>query len=776
MNRVKQAVMLLAFSIAITSNCLSIQARRAAPEVTLTVPANGETAVAADQKIRITFSKQINPSTINHKTFILKNEATNKHISGKLRYSRKRKMVSFKPKKPLADDTQYFFKIKGNDQCSLQVKDWHDRAMKDNYKFSFSTGSNISSDINAPMISFTNPENGDTNVAINSKITATFNEIIDSNTLEFNLKQGGELVTGIVSYLDKTAMFTPDSNLASNLEYVATITNQVKDLNGNALANNYVWSFTTGVNIDNSAPSVRTVSPVNATTNIALNTSLSVEFSEALDQSTVNNNTFILEQGSTLISGTVTYSGRIATFHPTSNLATNSSYKATVTNQVKDLVGNALANNYVWSFSTGANVDNTLPSVELVSPVNGSTNVAINSSLSVDFSEELDQSTVNSNSFILQQGTTLIPGTVTYSDRTATLHPTTSLVSNSSYKATITTQVNDLVGNALASNYVWSFTTSETLDTLAPTVELVSPVNGSTNVAINSSLSVDFSEELDQLTVNSNTFILEQGTTLISGTVTYSGRTAVFHPTTNLVSDSTYRATVVNQVKDLAANTLASNYVWNFTTGTDLNQNEIVVLRSTSDFAILAGSTVTNTGPTIVNGNLGLSPGSAVTGFPPGSINGVEHINDTTSAQAKLDLTAAYNDAAGRTLAPVTVAGNIGGQTLAPGLYKSTSTLAISGGDLTLDALGDANAVFIFQVASGFTVTSGRQVILSGGALASNIFWQVGTSATIGTTATFKGNILADQSITFETGASLVGRALTRIGAVSLDSNIISKP
>ena len=122
------------------------------------------------------------------------------------------------------------------------------------------------------------------------------------------------------------------------------------------------------------------------------------------------------------------------------------------------------------------------------------------------------------------------------------------------------------------------------------------------------------------------------------------------------------------------------------------------------------------------------------------------------------------------------MSGNLGGQTLAPGLYKSTSSLAISSGDLTLDAQGDANAVFIFQMASTLTTTVGRQIILSGGAKAGNVYWQVGTSATLGTTSVFKGNILADQSITLTTGATLNGRALTRIGAVALDSNAITTP
>lgn len=201
-----------------------------------------------------------------------------------------------------------------------------------------------------------------------------------------------------------------------------------------------------------------------------------------------------------------------------------------------------------------------------------------------------------------------------------------------------------------------------------------------------------------------------------------------------------------------------------------------LVLGAAANFAVLAGSTVANTGFTTVNGDLGLSPGSAVTGFPPGTVTGTKHVADSVAAQAKLDLTTAYNDAAGRTVGVVTVAGNLGGMTLPPGLYKSTSSLEISSGDLTLDAQGDANAVFIFQMASTLTTTSGRQVILSGGAKASNVFWQVGSSATLGTTSVFKGTIMADQSITLTTGAMLDGRALTRVAAVTLDSNTITIP
>jgi len=201
-----------------------------------------------------------------------------------------------------------------------------------------------------------------------------------------------------------------------------------------------------------------------------------------------------------------------------------------------------------------------------------------------------------------------------------------------------------------------------------------------------------------------------------------------------------------------------------------------VVLAGASGFAVLAGSAITSTGATNITGNLGLSPGTSIGGFPPGILVGTKEINTNLATQGKLDLTAAYNDAAGRTCTDiVTLSGNIGGLTLTPGLYKTTSSLAISSGDLTFDAKGNADAVFIIQIASSLTTTSGRQVFLKGSAKASNIFWQVGSSVTFGTTSAFKGTVMAMQSITFNTGATLDGQALARIGGAVLAGNTIVK-
>ena len=194
-----------------------------------------------------------------------------------------------------------------------------------------------------------------------------------------------------------------------------------------------------------------------------------------------------------------------------------------------------------------------------------------------------------------------------------------------------------------------------------------------------------------------------------------------------------------------------------------------VGLGTAGNFAVLAGSTVTNTGPSVISGSVGLAPGSAVTGFPPGIvIAGTTQVANGVALQAKNDLVTAYNDAAGRS-STATVSGDLAGRTLTPGVYTSASSLGLSG-QLTLDAQGNPSAVFVFQAGSSLIVGSGSEINLIGGAQACNVYWQVGSSATIGTSSAFVGNILALTSITMTTGATLQGSALARNGAVTLDT------
>jgi len=217
-------------------------------------------------------------------------------------------------------------------------------------------------------------------------------------------------------------------------------------------------------------------------------------------------------------------------------------------------------------------------------------------------------------------------------------------------------------------------------------------------------------------------------------------------------------------------NLAAVNYTFTFVNGTltVVAAPAPVDLRTTANFAVLAGSTITNAGPSVVNGNLGLSPGSSITGFPPGTINGTADVNDGAAIQGKTDLTTAYNDAAGRaTTTTLADAENLGGKTFCTGVYTSASSLGITG-TLTLDGQGDPNAVFIFQMGSTLTTASDSSVELINGAKSDNIFWQVGSSATLGTNSTLNGTILAFTSITAD-GATVHGGLLAKNGAVTLD-------
>ncbi len=435
----------------------------------------------------------------------------------------------------------------------------------------------------APTVIRTSPANGDTNVTLNKTsvatggtrfsavkiITATFNTPMNPSsitTATFTVQQGATSISGLVSYTDTTALFTVPNELGPGLTYTCTITAGVKDVAGTALAGNYVWSFTTVAAALIVPPTVSSTDPVNAAPSVPLNQKIAANFSVAMDASTITTSTFTLKQGATSISGLVSYSGTTAIFAPSSNLAPNTAYTVTITTGAKNVAGIALANNYVWSFTTGAAAVITPPTVSSTDPVNAAPAVPLNQKIAATFSVAMDPSTMTASTFTLKQGATSISGLVSYSGTTAIFAPSGNLAANTPYTATITTGAKNLAGIALANNYVWSFTTGATAVVTPPTVSSTDPANAATGVVLNKHITAIFSKTMDASTITTSTFTLKQGATLVSGAVSCVGATATYIPLNNLTSNTTYTATITTGAKDLAGNPLTVNYVWSFTT------------------------------------------------------------------------------------------------------------------------------------------------------------------------------------------------------------------
>ncbi len=741
------------------------------PTIITTDPVNNAVSVSPDKTIHATFNMAMDPNSINANTFTLHQGTT--LVAGTISYSGV--TAHFKPESNLIPGAIYTATI------TTGVKNTAGTPMANIYVWTFTVGNEI-----IPYVISTDPENNATGVLVNKTITATFSVPMDNSTINsstFTLYRGITQVPGVVTYSGTTASFKPTENLVQRAIYTATITTGAKNTAGTPMANNYVWSFTTEAP---NAPTVISTDPPSNATGVVLNKTITATFSVAMDPTTINNSTFTLYRGSTPVAGVVTYTGTTASFNPTTNLAGGAIYTATITTGAKNTAGTPLANNYVWTFTTEAAI---APTVISTDPLNNATGVVLNKTITATFSEAMDPTTINNSTFTLYRGSTPVTGVVTYTGTTASFKPSNNLVGSAIYTATITTGAKNTAGTPLANNYVWTFTTEAPI---APTVISTDPLNNATGVSLNKIITATFSELMDPTTINTGTFKLYRGATPVSGTVTYSGTTASFNPTSGLVSGNSYTAKITTGAKNLQGVHLANDYVWNFST---INPGgpAVVDLGSVSRFGIIAGVGVSNNAgfSEIRNMDVGISPGvrSSVTGFPPAIIiNGAIYASDDIAPpgvaamlmQAKQDLTGAYLFAEGATTpAPAIVSGDIGGTTLSPGIYKTNSTLLIQSGDLTLDAQGDENAVWIFQVAAGFTTIGGAggNVILSGGAQSKNVFWQIGSSATIGDFTAFKGNILALTSVTMNSGAVAEGRMLCINGAVVMtNTNIINKP
>ena len=552
------------------------------PHVLSIDPKIHSTDIAKSSSISVSFSEALDPQTVSSASLILLSglldgSGTNQPVNGTVSYSDDGSnfVATFKPNADLAPNATYtalvtkaITDVAGNRLDRLTTTD-------------FTTVANSTKDTTPPAISATLPVNGGVDIATNRAIIATFSEAMTPGSItasSFTLQDDSTkaMVSGTVSYSGNSAKFTPAAPLASGTMYNATITSAVTDLAGHHLPADYNWSFTTaaaggGNTTDTTRPGVSVVTPRDNAIDIAINSAISASFDEPLNPDTVTTSSFSITGGGSAVSGSVAYNGTTATFKPDVDLATGTTYTATLTTAITDLAGNALTANYSWSFKTSAAAtpgDTTPPTITAVSPMNGAIDVALNGSVSVDFSEALNPATVNTASFLLTGASGTVAGSVTYNGTSATFTPLAALDASTVYTAILTASISDLAGNTLTSNYAWSFTTAALADTTAPTVVSGSevPANGATDVAINAAISVSFDEALSPGTVNTSTFLLTGPAGPVAGSVRYSGTTATFTPLANLQNSSSYTAIVTTGITDLAGNALATAATWTFTT------------------------------------------------------------------------------------------------------------------------------------------------------------------------------------------------------------------
>jgi ice-binding like protein/Big-like domain-containing protein len=708
---------------------------------------------------------------------------------------------------------------------------------------SFLAGCGQTKRIVIPAIVATTPANGATGVPFTQIITASFNEAMNATTINTStfLVTGAASagVTGTVTYTGTTATFTPAAALAPNTLYTATITTGAENPGGNSLASNFVWTFTT-----QAIPTVISTNPSNGAINVPINQKITATFSQAMNPTTViAAGTFTVAVSAVdgvpvdgaAIAGTVTYvaATNTAMFAPSVNLSPSNQYTATISTSAQSATGNALAGDFVWSFTAGTTADTTPPTVIATLPVSGAMSVPTNQTITATFSEAMDSSTITANgTFALAVagvGGAAVPGTVGYAGTTATFQPASPLAANTEFTATITTAAEDLSGNALAANFVWSFTTGAGPDTTSPTITLTAPASVGMNVPLNAAVSATFSKDMNPLTVTAPaTFTLAvagTGGASVAGNVTYDSvsQIATFTPAADLTISTQYTATITNAATDLAGNPLAAGTIpnpWSFTTGTSAAPGPNLGTSSTFG-SIGGGAGITNQGiNTVINGNIGTTGASTVlTGFHDagpgctytetplnvGTVNGNIYTappppdgtcpegNATTfsiATQALSDANTAFINLspASRPGGTDPGAGQLGGiAPLPPGTYKAASgSFLITGSDLTLDGQGDSNAIWVFQMASSLTVGdpgTPRNVILTNGAQAKNVFWQVGSKATINAAGggTMVGTIIASAGVTFSTAGNatittLNGRALGLNASVTMVNTVINVP
>ena len=420
------------------------------PLVISTNPINVATGVAINSKISATFSVIMDASTINANNFTLQQGTT--PVLGTVAYTGT--TGTFTPTAKLVANKVYTATITTN------ARDHKGRKLATNYVWSFTTGN--TSDMIQPTVLATNPLNNAKLVPFNNSVLVTFSKSMDPATLTpltFNLTQGTTVVLGAITSSEATATFKPLVNLKPNTTYTGTITTGVKDMSGNAMAAIYTFTFTTGTVAAAVLPEVTLTDPAKTATDVPLNKAIAVTFSETMNPLTINLSTFTLKQGTTTVQGTFSNAGKKYTFTPAVNLEAGKVYTGTITTGAKDLAGNALKEDYTFTFTTVPAIVVILPTILSTDPQNNAIDVASNKAVKINFSVAMDPLSITTSTFTLKQGTNAVAGQVTYNGTTATFTPTANLAGGTLYTAEITTGAKNLAGSALAANTVINFTT-----------------------------------------------------------------------------------------------------------------------------------------------------------------------------------------------------------------------------------------------------------------------------------------------------------------------------
>jgi len=547
-----------------------IQMTRFTPAtVSSTNPAHKAQNVATNSAINATFSKTMNAATITSATFFVTAE-NGALVGGSVTCNGT--TAVFTPTDILPYSTSFIARIVSGNSG---VRDLTGQSLQLDYTWTFKTGT--VPDTTLPTVSstsLTQPANTMTGVPVNSGVSVNFSEPMDSSTITtatFMIKDiANNPIRGTVTSSNATAIFVPSGDLAANTRYTVIVTTGAKDLAGNPLVHEYAWSFITGDQLDTTRPSISFTSPPDGAVNVAPNDAITATFTENMDALTLTTSNFTLSlTGGAQLSGNVTYNGTTAAFTPTTNLAYQTSYTASISTGARDIAGNALANNTTWTFTTGLAPDTVLPTLTTTTPA-ALVNVATNAGVTIVFSEPMDASTINTSTVTVTDATGApVNGSVTVNGTIATFIPSGNLTPNTTYTVTIADTAKDLAGNALSpGGSSLSFTTAQAPDTIPPAIISVTPSDNSAGVVNTLPLTATFSEPMYAASITSATFLLKDPNNQpISGSVVCSDMTATFTPSVELSFVTTYTAMITTGVTDIAGNALAANQIWSFTTG-----------------------------------------------------------------------------------------------------------------------------------------------------------------------------------------------------------------